>query len=313
MSPATARRRTNIWVPTGLVVALKHRCTEVFGLLTLIAGGGFAAALLSYDPADPSLNHIIDRPPDNLLGHTGASVADLVLTTVGLAAAILVLAVLVWGVRLIGRHEGPGPARRVALLLASVPMAAVVLAAVAPPSAWPLTVGLGGLIGDGIGAILAGGAVSGQGGATPAFVGALLAIPALLAVAAPERLLLISAVLSKRMGLKLFEQDIFVNVVGGMKIDEPASDLATAIAIASSYYDRPVPADMAFIGELGLSGEIRTVNQMAMRLNEAAKIGFKRVVMPRLRRKLDDTPPDLEIINVRNIADALRVVLPKED
>jgi DNA repair protein RadA/Sms len=128
-----------------------------------------------------------------------------------------------------------------------------------------------------------------------------------------QRLLLISAVLSKRMGLKLFEQDIFVNVVGGMKIDEPASDLATAIAIASSYFDRPVPADMAFIGELGLSGEIRTVNQMAMRLNEAAKIGFKRVVMPRLRRKLEDTPPDLEIINVRNIADALRAVLPKED
>jgi DNA repair protein RadA/Sms len=128
-----------------------------------------------------------------------------------------------------------------------------------------------------------------------------------------QRLLLISAVLSKRMGLKLFEQDIFVNVVGGMKIDEPASDLATAIAIASSYYDRPVPADMAFIGELGLSGEIRTVNQMTMRLNEAAKIGFKRVVMPRLRRKLDDTPPDLEIINVRNIADALRAVLPNED
>src|SRR5690606_1649161 len=67
-----------------------------------------------------------------------------------------------------------------------------------------------------------------------------------------NRLLLISAVLSKRMGLRLFEQDIFVNVVGGLKIDEPASDLATAIAIASSYYEKPVPADMAFIGELGL-------------------------------------------------------------
>ena len=84
-----------------------------------------------------------------------------------------------------------------------------------------------------------------------------------------NRLLLISAVLSKRIGLKLWEQDIFVNVVGGLRIAEPASDLALALAIASSYYDRPLPADIAIVGEVGLSGEVRRVGQLAARLNEA--------------------------------------------
>ena len=127
-----------------------------------------------------------------------------------------------------------------------------------------------------------------------------------------NRLLLISAVLSKRMGLRLFENDIFVNVVGGLKIDEPASDLATAVAIASSYYDAPVPADTAFVGEIGLSGEIRTVNQLSLRLNEAAKIGFRKVVMPKMRRKFEDIPPELELIQVRNIGEAVTRILPKE-
>lgn len=127
-----------------------------------------------------------------------------------------------------------------------------------------------------------------------------------------NRLLLLSAVLSKRMGLRLFEHDIFVNVVGGLKIDEPASDLATAVAIASSYYDAPVPADTAFIGEIGLSGEVRTVNQLSMRLNEASKIGFRKVVMPKMRRKLEDIPPELELIQVRNIGEALSKILPKD-
>ena len=124
-----------------------------------------------------------------------------------------------------------------------------------------------------------------------------------------NRLMLISAVLTKRMGLKLFEHDIFVNVVGGMKIDEPASDLGMAIAIASSFYDRPVPADAAIIGEIGLSGEIRAVSQVNLRLNEAAKIGFRRVFMPKTRRGLADVPSGLKVIECANIADALRNVL----
>lgn len=126
-----------------------------------------------------------------------------------------------------------------------------------------------------------------------------------------NRLLLISAVLSKRSGLRLFEQDIFVNVVGGLRVDEPAVDLAVAVAIASSYFDRPVPADVAIIGEMGLSGEVRAVNQISMRLNEAAKIGFKRVVVPKMRRKLEDLPSGLKLVEVRSIADALRALLPE--
>ena len=125
-----------------------------------------------------------------------------------------------------------------------------------------------------------------------------------------NRLLLLTAVLSKRAGLRLFDQDIFVNVVGGLRVSEPASDLAMAMAIASSYFERNVPADMAFIGEVGLSGEIRTVSQIGMRLNEAAKIGFRRVLMPKVRRKLEDAPQQLELIQVRNLSEALRAALP---
>jgi len=125
-----------------------------------------------------------------------------------------------------------------------------------------------------------------------------------------NRLLLVGAVLSKRAGFKLYEQDIFVNVVGGLKVSEPASDLAMAMAIASSYADKPIPADVAIIGEVGLSGEVRTVNQIGMRLNEAAKIGFKRVLLPRMRRKLEDVPTGLKLIPVRSIAEALQAVMP---
>lgn len=123
-----------------------------------------------------------------------------------------------------------------------------------------------------------------------------------------NRLLLISAVLTKRMGLRLFEHDIFVNVVGGMKITEPANDLAMAMAIASSYFDKPMPADCAVLGEIGLSGELRAVSQLSARVNEAAKIGFRKVVLPKMRRRLEDVPQGVQLIECRSIADALRVI-----
>lgn len=126
-----------------------------------------------------------------------------------------------------------------------------------------------------------------------------------------NRLLLISAVLSKRIGLKLWEQDIFVNVVGGLRIAEPASDLALALAIASSYYDRPLPADIAIVGEVGLSGEVRRVGQLAARLNEARKIGFKRALVPRLRRDRQGLPKGIQLIEVRSVAEAIGAVLPR--
>jgi DNA repair protein RadA/Sms len=126
-----------------------------------------------------------------------------------------------------------------------------------------------------------------------------------------NRLLLISAVLTKRYGLRLHEQDIFVNVVGGMKISEPASDLAMAIAMASSYYDVAVPADMVIMGEVGLSGEVRAVSQLSARLNEASKIGFRRAIVPKMRRNIDGLPKELELLSVRTLGDALKIAVPK--
>ncbi len=126
-----------------------------------------------------------------------------------------------------------------------------------------------------------------------------------------NRMLLISAVMSKRVGLRLHEQDIFINVIGGLKVSEPAADLAMAMAMASSYFDVPIAADLVIIGEVGLSGEIRTVSQITMRLNEAVKIGFKRALLPKTRRKLDDAPPGIELLQARSVAEALNIAVPK--
>jgi DNA repair protein RadA/Sms len=120
-----------------------------------------------------------------------------------------------------------------------------------------------------------------------------------------NRLLLLVAVLSKRVGLRLFDQDVFVNVVGGLRISEPAADLALALAIASSFQNRPLPADMSAVGEVGLSGEIRTVSHLSRRLHEAAKLGFSRCVVPATHRTLRDVPAGMDVIPARSLADAL--------
>ncbi len=120
-----------------------------------------------------------------------------------------------------------------------------------------------------------------------------------------NRLLLISAVLTRRMGIKLGEQDVFVNVVGGLKIGEPAADLAIAAAIASSVRDQAVRADTVMVGEIGLSGELRTVSQLNNRLREAAKLGFKRAVIPKLVRQSEPYPKGIEVIEVRTLRQAL--------
>lgn len=121
-----------------------------------------------------------------------------------------------------------------------------------------------------------------------------------------NRLLLISAVLTRRAGLKLGDQDVFVNVVGGLRIGEPAADLAMAAAIASSRRDKVIPADLALIGEVGLSGELRAVGQMEARVREAAKLGFSRVMLPKKVRKDGNWPSDIEVIAVRSLAEALK-------
>jgi DNA repair protein RadA/Sms len=126
-----------------------------------------------------------------------------------------------------------------------------------------------------------------------------------------NRLLLLVAVLSKRVGLRLSDQDVFVNVVGGLRVNEPAADLAVAVAIASSFRDVPVAADLAVVGEIGLSGELRTVSQLSRRLSEAAKLGFRRCLLPKGARRKKDTPSEIEVIGVRSVAEALEVALVK--
>jgi DNA repair protein RadA/Sms len=126
-----------------------------------------------------------------------------------------------------------------------------------------------------------------------------------------NRMLLITAVLTNRVGVRLYEKDIFINVISGLKIDEPAADLAIAVAVASSTWDIPVPADMAFVGEIGLSGELRAVSQLPTRIREAAKLGFRRVVVPRTFRQEETLPEHVNVIPVRSISDALNTALPR--
>jgi DNA repair protein RadA/Sms len=125
-----------------------------------------------------------------------------------------------------------------------------------------------------------------------------------------NRLLLIAAVLSKRARTRLADQDVFVNIVGGLEVDEPAADLAIAAAIASSARNRPVAADLALVGEVGLSGELRSVGQLPRRLNEAAKLGFTRVLVPKtVARKLEHPPAGLEVLGARTLREALEMAL----
>ncbi len=127
-----------------------------------------------------------------------------------------------------------------------------------------------------------------------------------------NRLHLLLAVLGKRAGLPLHTYDVYCNVVGGLRLGEPAADLPTALAIVSSFADTVVPGDMAAFGELGLSGEVRAISRAADRVAEAAKLGFGRCMLPAsnaktLRGKL---PAGMEIIGVSTVQEALRMVMP---
>src|SRR5512146_1834036 len=113
------------------------------------------------------------------------------------------------------------------------------------------------------------------------------------------------AVPPRRMGVNLTEQDVFVNVVGGLQVDEPAADLAIAAAIVSSLKDVSVRADAVLIGEIGLAGELRMPSQMPTRLREAAKLGFKTAIIPRAIRPGEGWPKEIEVVQARSIQQAL--------
>ena len=121
----------------------------------------------------------------------------------------------------------------------------------------------------------------------------------------PSRLHLVTAVVGRRAGVSLYDQDVYLNVAGGLRVDEPSADLAAALAIVSSVRDRAVPTDLVAVGELGLSGELRGVGQLEQRLREAAKLGFRRALVP--RPTVGEAA--LQVETVASLRDALRVLV----
>ena len=120
---------------------------------------------------------------------------------------------------------------------------------------------------------------------------------------------LLLAVLEKRGGLMVSSCDAYINVIGGLFLDEPAADLAMIVALASSFRDKPVPGDLAAIGEVGLTGELRSVNALGQRLSEVRRLGFTKCLIPARTGGKLDTPDGLQLIPVRNIREALAALL----
>ena len=126
-----------------------------------------------------------------------------------------------------------------------------------------------------------------------------------------NRAAMLIAVLEKRGGLKVSVCDSYLNIIGGLTLDEPAADLAAILALASSYLDQRVSGDLAAIGEVGLTGELRSVDQLGQRLSEVHRLGFRQCVIPKRHRQKLGTFENLQLIEVSNIGEAIRAVLGK--
>ena len=122
-----------------------------------------------------------------------------------------------------------------------------------------------------------------------------------------NRAALLLAVAEKRAGLKLSLFDAYINVIGGLRLDEPGADLPVVLAVASSYRDMPIADDLSAIGEVGLTGEIRNVSNMNQRLQEIARLGFKKVIIPKYGSEKLEIPEGLKVYRVRNIREAIEV------
>jgi DNA repair protein RadA/Sms len=125
-----------------------------------------------------------------------------------------------------------------------------------------------------------------------------------------NRVLLLLAVLEKRGGMLLGNQDVYINVVGGLRINEPALDLGIVLAVASSLGEYPVDPDMIVLGEVGLSGEVRAIAQADVRVREAAKLGFKKCLLPSKNKSEIKQEMGLEVMGVRHIQEALKLIRP---
>ncbi len=119
------------------------------------------------------------------------------------------------------------------------------------------------------------------------------------------RVALLLAVLEKKAGLRLYNQDVYINVAGGLSLSEPAVDLPLCIAVASSLSDVPLPGDLAIMGEIGLTGEVRAINQMERRIGECARLGFKTVMCPSDAVRKLNAPKDVTLMPVNTLAQAI--------
>ncbi|MCL2079574.1 MAG: DNA repair protein RadA [Oscillospiraceae bacterium] len=126
-----------------------------------------------------------------------------------------------------------------------------------------------------------------------------------------NRAMMLIAVLQQRGGLRIGGCDCYINVIGGLCIDDTGADLATMLALASSYRDKPLRGDIAVFGEVGLTGEVRQVSQLNQRLSEIARMGFKACIMPQRSKSKIQIPEGLELIQVKNIAEAINAALQK--
>ena len=124
-----------------------------------------------------------------------------------------------------------------------------------------------------------------------------------------NRAALLLAVAEKRGGMKLNVFDAYINVIGGLRLDEPGSDLPVILAVASSYRDQAIPDDLVAIGEIGLTGEIRSVSHMNQRLAEIARLGFKRCIIPLKSSEKLEIPKNLEVFRVKNIREAIEIAM----
>ncbi len=124
-----------------------------------------------------------------------------------------------------------------------------------------------------------------------------------------NRAVLLLAVAEKRTGMKLNVFDAYINVIGGLRLDEPGADLPVILAVASSYRDTPIPGDLVAIGEIGLTGEIRSVSNMNQRLEEVSRLGFKKCIIPKGAADKLEIPNGLTVYRVRNLREAIEIAL----
>lgn len=122
-----------------------------------------------------------------------------------------------------------------------------------------------------------------------------------------NRAALLLAVAEKRGGMKLSAFDAYINIIGGLRLDEPGADLPVVLAIASSYRDQPIANDLVAIGEVGLTGEIRAVSNLSQRLSEVARLGFKKCIIPKSGSEKIEIPPELSVYRVKNLREAIEI------